>query len=138
MTDLLFVYGTLMASDTTAIGIPMRARLQREARSLGAATAQGRLYTLGGYPGMTGSDEPGDVVHGEVYRLAQAGPTLAWLDEYEGISRGATSAGAPDEYRRAETDVRLTDGTVLRCWVYFYQKALPAGARIGDGRWQGV
>jgi gamma-glutamylcyclotransferase (GGCT)/AIG2-like uncharacterized protein YtfP len=87
---------------------------------------------------MTDSDDAGDVVHGEVYRLENPGPTLAWLDEYEGISRGTTSAGAPDEYRRAVAEVTLADGAVLRAWVYLCQRLLPASARIGDGRWRGA
>ena len=50
-TDLLFVYGTLMRVSRAAMGVRPRARLNREARFVGAATVHGRLFDLGAYPG---------------------------------------------------------------------------------------
>ena len=48
MRPLLFVYGSLLSR----VRHPMGTRLRGEARLLGQATIQGRLYSLGRYPGL--------------------------------------------------------------------------------------
>ena len=63
-------------------------RLRTEARLIGAATIQGRLYRVSWYPGVVDSADPGQRVHGEVYALADPVKALAWLDAYEGIVPG--------------------------------------------------
>ena len=65
-------------------------------RSIGPGEFQGRLYDLGRYPGVVASDDPADIVHGEVYRLHDPAATLARLDQYEGCD---DTAPAPTEYR---------------------------------------
>jgi gamma-glutamylcyclotransferase (GGCT)/AIG2-like uncharacterized protein YtfP len=133
MTSHIFVYGSL----TTALAHPMGDRLRREATLIGAAAVQGRLYRVSWYPGLKTSDDERDVVHGEVYRLTDPVASLAWLDEYEGIARGALSAGAADEYIRAKTMARIASGEVLPVWVYWYQWSLDETARVLDGVWRG-
>ncbi|MEQ1648056.1 MAG: gamma-glutamylcyclotransferase family protein [Hyphomicrobiaceae bacterium] len=133
MTPSIFVYGSL----TTALAHPMGDRLRREALLIGAASVQGRLYRVSWYPGLKMSDDARDVVHGEVYRLTDPVASLAWLDEYEGIARGALSAGETDEYIRAETLARIGGGEVLAVWIYWYQRPLDEAARVLDGVWRG-
>ena len=133
MNPLIFVYGSLK----TALAHPMGERLRREATLEGTATVHGRLYRVSWYPGLKPSAGPRDLVHGEVYRLADPMASLAWLDEYEGISRGALSAGEADEYMRTETQATLATGEKLPVWIYFYERPLDEAARVADGNWTG-
>jgi gamma-glutamylcyclotransferase (GGCT)/AIG2-like uncharacterized protein YtfP len=128
MNPHLFVYGSLMASAGHAMG----ERLRREARLLGAATIQGRLYKISWYPGAVASRDPGERVHGEVYALAQPSRALAWLDRYEGIAPGTTRYA---EYERVEQPVRLASGEEIAAWVYLYRGDVAGLSTAPDGRW---
>jgi gamma-glutamylcyclotransferase (GGCT)/AIG2-like uncharacterized protein YtfP len=129
----LFVYGTLMSTAAGDLGRDMRLRLRREARVVGAATLQGRLHDLGRYPVMVSSDDAADIVHGELLDIIDPVVTLPWLDDYEGIGRGAAHV---DEYRRIETVSRLTAGGELAAWVYLFNRPVTGLPRIRSGRWQ--
>jgi len=128
----LFVYGTLMSTASSVMGRSQRRRLQREARSLGPATLQGRLYHLGRYPGLTDSTDLRDVAHGEVYELTDSAGALRWLDAYEGLVPGGQKGG---EYVRVQRPVRLACGTALSAWVYLHVGDLSRARRVADGRW---
>jgi len=127
MNAHLFVYGSLMST----AGHRMGARLRREARRIGAATIQGRLYRVSWYPGAVDSPDPEHRVHGEVYALDDPKLTLAWLDRYEGIVPGAGG-----EYRRLERPVRLATGAPTAAWVYLYRREVTGLPCIADGRWR--
>ena len=129
----LFVYGTLMTSAGAArTGKAMRARLQREAESLGPATTAGQLYDLGRYPGLVALPQAADLVHGEVFRLIDPAGAFRWLDAYEDVT-----PGDPDsEYERVLRAARLASGDDLEAWVYLYRGDLTGGRRVADGRWQ--
>ena len=133
MSTCLFVYGSLV----TAHAHPQGHRLRAEALLLGPAEIAGRLYRVSWYPGLRPPVDPSDRVHGEVYRLHDPARSLAWLDEYEGLTQGGSSGAPPDVYARVERDVIMADGGVRRVWVYLYQVGLPADAFIPDGRWRG-
>ncbi len=130
----LFIYGTLMATDTGALGREQRARLQRESRSVGAATMTGaRLYNLGRYPGLVESGAASDVVHGEVVALANPPRSFFWLDAYEGVIQDKPDAS---DYARIERTVRLVkDGTDLTAWIYVFLKDVANRRAIASGRW---
>ncbi len=133
MTIHLFVYGTLMSTATSDLGRDMRLRLRREARVVGAATIQGRLYDLGRYPVMVASDDAIDIVHGELLELTDPAISLPWLDHYEGIGRGAQHV---DEYARVESAAKLAAGGLIPSWVYVFQRPVVGLPRIRSGRWQ--
>ncbi len=125
-TDLLFVYGTLRR----AAAHPMH-RLLHPAAFLGPGQFQGRLYHLGNYPGVVPSDDPADVVHGEVYRLHEPAAILARLDEYEGCAGTASTA---TEYVRVVRNVRLAgSGGTAWAHLYLYQRPLAGVRRILSG-----
>lgn len=109
----VFVYGTLRKD----LSHDMYHVLARNAAFVGEATVQGRLYSLGEYPGLVLSAPSSHIVKGEVYRLTDARlkETLAILDDYEGIGPGDP---APHEYRRELTQVTLADGQLLTAWAY--------------------
>ena len=128
MNPNLFVYGSLMSSAGHARG----ERLRREARLLGEATIQGRLYKISWYPGAVASCEADQRVHGEVYALAHPSSALAWLDRYEGIAPGATRSA---EYERVERPVRLASGEEIVAWVYLYRGDVAGLSAVPSGRW---
>jgi gamma-glutamylcyclotransferase (GGCT)/AIG2-like uncharacterized protein YtfP len=132
MRPYLFVYGTLMSTARSALGRVMRKRLQREARLLGPASTQGRLYDLGRYPALVDSEDPADLVHGEVFTLREPSKSFAWLDRYEGIVPGNHGH---NEYQRVERPVRLADGQEISAWVYLYRKSVGGAPHIAAGRW---
>jgi gamma-glutamylcyclotransferase (GGCT)/AIG2-like uncharacterized protein YtfP len=111
---------------------PMGERLRAEARLLGAATIQGRLYRVSWYPGVVDSADAEARVHGEVYALSNPGHALAWLDAYEGIAPDNDASG---EYRRVERPIRLASGQEVTAWVYLYQKDVSRLPLLADGRW---
>ena len=58
----------------------MHRLLTRHCDLIGDANYQGRLYWIGYYPGVVPSDDPADVVRGEVYRLRNANLVLRRTD----------------------------------------------------------
>ena len=128
MNPNLFVYGSLMSTARH----PMGERLRAEARLIGPATIQGRLYRVSWYPGAVESADPQQRVHGEVYALDDPGRALAWLDAYEGIVPGNEAAG---EYQRMQQPVRLATNAELAAWVYLYRNDVTAFTSVPDGRW---
>ncbi len=129
MNPHLFVYGTLLSN----AGHPMGARLGREARLIGEASMEGRLYSLGRYPGLVEVADRESRVHGEVYALNNPAASLAWLDAYERISPD----DAHNDYERCERTVRLTSGEDVTAWVYFYRADVRGMPAIPNGRWLG-
>lgn len=128
MTPHLFVYGSLMS----AARHPMGEQLRSEARLVGAATIQGRLYRVSWYPGVIESADAEQRVHGEVYTLGDPDRTLAWLDAYEGIVPGKRDGS---EYERLDRPARLATGEEIAAWVYLYRKDVAGFALVPDGRW---
>lgn len=129
----LFVYGTLMTSATGSLGRDMRLRLRREARSIGGGTLAGRLYDLGSYPGLVRSEDPTELVHGEVLELMDPAKTLPWLDEYEGVLRGPQAIG---EYERVVVEANLATGGRLDASVYVFRRPIVGLPWVRSGRWK--
>ncbi len=115
----LFVYGTLRRASENRFA----RLLESQARFVGNARMQGRLYNFDRYPGATPSNGPSDWVRGKVFRLAQPDTMLAKLDAYEGPRFG-----------RVPQRVYLSSGMHL-AWVYLYRGTPPEGRRIISGDW---
>ena len=113
ISDRLFVYGTLMRG----FDHPMAQLLSRSADFLGTATCRGRLYRIKHYPGLVLSDDPDDVVFGELYRLREHDALLAEFDMYEACGAGFPE---PTEYIRRMLDVTQEDGASGEAWTYVY------------------
>ena len=126
MTSLLFVYGTLRKDSENG----MFHLLRREASFVGRARMQGRLFHLGGYPGLVPCSDPGSFVRGEVYNLTNPAVTLACLDGYEGCG---TSDPEPHEFERIENGVLLEDGGRGNAWVYVYKGSTTGRREIVSG-----
>src|SRR5258708_19688022 len=80
----LFVYGTLMRG----FDHPMAQLLAANADFLGEARCRGRLYLVKHYPGLVLSDDPNDIVFGELFRLRQPTEVLRGFHMYEASATG--------------------------------------------------
>jgi gamma-glutamylcyclotransferase (GGCT)/AIG2-like uncharacterized protein YtfP len=127
ISDRLFVYGTLMRG----FDHPMAQLLSRSADFIGEAHCQGRLHLVKHYPGLVLSDEPADIVFGELYRLRQPEALLREFDMYEACGEGFAE---PTEYVRRMLSVTRDDGTVSEAWTYLYNWAVAHLPRIASGR----
>ena len=126
MLDRLFVYGTLMRG----FDHPMAQLLSRSADFIGEARCQGRLYRVKHYPALVLSDDPADVVFGELYRLRAPGELLREFDMYEACGEGFAE---PTEYIRQMLPVTLDDAQA-EAWTYIYNWPVAQLSRIASGR----
>jgi gamma-glutamylcyclotransferase (GGCT)/AIG2-like uncharacterized protein YtfP len=127
ISDRLFVYGTLMRG----FDHPMATLLSRSADFLGTATCRGRLHLIKHYPGLVLSDDPKDIVFGELYRLRDRDALLGEFDMYEACGEGFPE---PTEYLRQMLPVTHDDGTAGEAWTYVYNWTVAGLPRIASGR----
>jgi gamma-glutamylcyclotransferase (GGCT)/AIG2-like uncharacterized protein YtfP len=115
MDRLVFVYGTLLRGEVNH-------GLLADAKLLGPHRTEPRftLYRLGAYPGLAAGG--GTAVHGEVYRVTDAG--LRVLDQLEDYPRLYDRELIPTPYGRA--------------WVYVYRGRLRDREPIRSGDWRSV
>jgi gamma-glutamylcyclotransferase (GGCT)/AIG2-like uncharacterized protein YtfP len=111
--DLLFVYGTLRPGQHADLSKSF------EADYIGKDSVVGKLYHLGGYPGL--KIEGSDLVHGDVFRIRTAN-LVARLDMYEGY---------PTLYSRQV--VESSNGKSV--WVYVYNSPCIGKAEVPGGDW---
>jgi len=127
MSNLLFVYGTLMRS----YAHPMARLLSANADFIGEASCRGRLYRVKHYPGLVLSNDATDVVFGELYRLRAVDDLLREFDMYEACGEGFAE---PTQYVRRTLPVTLADGSVGEAWTYIYNWPVDHLPRIASGR----
>jgi gamma-glutamylcyclotransferase (GGCT)/AIG2-like uncharacterized protein YtfP len=126
ISDRLFVYGTLMRG----FDHPMAQLLTRSADFIGEARCRGRLYLVKHYPGLVLSDDPNDVVFGELYRLRRPAELLREFDMYEACGEGLAE---PTEYVRRTLSVTVEDGAA-EAWTYIYNWPVAHLPQIASGR----
>ena len=118
MTQLLFIYGTLMP------GLRLEAQMQG-ARFVGAAQVPGRLVDVGRYPGFLAGD---GLVTGEVYEVDAA--HLARLDGVEDMVPGDRAAS---QYWREEVTVAAGQLKGQRVQTYVYNRPVDGCTPIAHG-----
>lgn len=122
----LFVYGLLRRD----CDHPMARRLEQDARHVGPATLQGKLYDLGGYPGVVDSGDSQDRVHGDIFEIVgDAEKLLQDLDVFEGCD---AESEEPHEYRRVTREAML-DGAMVTAQIYLYNLDPAGKTLIPDG-----
>jgi gamma-glutamylcyclotransferase (GGCT)/AIG2-like uncharacterized protein YtfP len=128
-SDHLFVYGTLMRD----FDHPTARMLSRNADFIGQARCRGRLFLVKHYPGLVLSEDEGDAVYGEVYRLHQPEALLREFDMYEACGKGFAE---PTQYVRQMLSVTLEDGAseAVEVWTYIYNWPVAHLTRIVSGR----
>lgn len=128
ITDRVFVYGTLLRGKCNAGLLEFGANIL----SVREASISGRLFDLGPFPGVLPAREEGDVVAGEIYRLADLEASLRILDRLEGFQ----GYGRTDNiYRRSLIRAVTGDGNRELAWVYIYLRPV-RGPRIASGDWR--
>jgi gamma-glutamylcyclotransferase (GGCT)/AIG2-like uncharacterized protein YtfP len=127
ISDRLFVYGTLMRG----FDHPMAKLLSKRADFLGEAKCKGRLYRVKHYPALVLSNDPADIVFGELYRLHARDALLREFDMYEACGEGFAE---PTEYVRKMLNVTLDDGSASEAWTYVYNWPVTRLPRIASGR----
>lgn len=123
----LFVYGTLMQ----AYDHPMARLLSEQAERLGEGSCCGQLFRIKHYPGLIASNDPGDRVFGELFRLRETTSLLAQLDDYEGCG---PSAPQPTLYIRTIRPISRAGQSDVDSWVYLYNRPVTGRERIMSGR----
>ena len=108
--NLVFVYGTLKEGKSNNT-------LLKGSKKITDDMVDGRIYSLGGFPGL--KHEAG-TVYGEVYEVDME--TLARLDRLE---------GHPKFYTREP--IRTQKG--IECWCYFYNHDVHKRHQIASGVW---
>jgi gamma-glutamylcyclotransferase (GGCT)/AIG2-like uncharacterized protein YtfP len=124
--DLLFVYGTLRRASGTAV----QRTLADEADFVSSATFCGKMFLIDGYPGVIASENPEDIVHGDLYRLRRPERSLAWIDRYEQCGGRFPS---PEEYQRQIRQITLPDATACEAWIYLYNHPVDGRERVMSG-----
>ena len=127
MTDLLFVYGTLMRG----YDHPMARLLSAHADWRGDARCRGRLHLIRHYPGLVLTDDAADIVHGQLHRLHRPDELLREFDMYEACGEGFAP---PTEYLRQTLPVTAADGSVHDAWTYVYNWPVDGLPVIASGR----
>ena len=110
---------------------PMAKLLSGSADFVGEAQCRGRLYRVKHYPGLVLSEDPADIVFGEVYRLRACEALLREFDMYEACGEGFAE---PTQYLRRMVRVTLGDGGASEAWTYIYNWPLEKLTRIESGR----
>jgi len=123
--DYIFVYGTLRRDANNSIS----ELLARHAEFIGEAAYRGKLFKIDYYPGVVPSNDPNDIVRGEVYRLHQADVVLPLLDRYEEVG---PEFPEPNEYIRQQQSVVLNDGSAVAAWIYIYYRSTQGLERINE------
>jgi gamma-glutamylcyclotransferase (GGCT)/AIG2-like uncharacterized protein YtfP len=122
-SEFVFVYGVLMR------GFDLHHHMAG-ALFVSPASARGRLYDIGGYPGMIEGD---GAVRGELYRFEDIAVALEVLDEVEEYDPLDAAASL---YVRVLRDVRVEkDGSELPAWMYVYNREVKGLPQIRSGDW---
>lgn len=126
--SFLFVYGTLRSDSPRKS--PVKNALHQYADRLCNATTRGCLYKIDWYPGLVASENPDDVVKGELYKIKDESKLFSHLDKYEGCSEDFPD---PHEYQRVKRLVQTENQNKVMAWVYLYNREIDEALRISSG-----
>ena len=129
MAEYLFSYGTLQPELAPA----EIASVIRQFRPIGRASIAGILYDLGDYPGAV-LGETNLRVWGQVFELPKDPGVLRQLDEYEEFDPAEIESS---QFVRTECDGTLESGTMIKVWVYMYNREPGSAPRIASGSFAG-
>lgn len=126
VTDLLFVYGTLMRGNSNEF----TAHLQHSSTYIGVGWFWGKLYQIDWFPGAVYDPLAETRVWGELYQLWQPDLSLVLFDSYEGIH------DQPPAYVRLIVPVNVADDKKMRCHTYLYNLPTTNLTVIDSGRFE--
>jgi len=125
-TEYLFVYGTLRQGAEH----PLADLLNRRADFIGPAVARGKLYLVAGYPGMVDSENPTELVYGDLFQLQPGSTLLQQLDDYEECGPNYSE---PTEYLRRQRWIATAQRAKYPAWLYLYNRSVEHLPRIEGG-----
>ncbi|TAE31034.1 MAG: gamma-glutamylcyclotransferase [Cytophagales bacterium] len=125
ITDLLFVYGTLMQGFDN----PYARTLNEQSHFVGAGSLPGSLYRVDWYPGAVPDASASTRIYGEVYQLYNSAEILRFLDDYEEVRPDGTGL-----YVRKALPVQVGPNQLI-CWTYVYNQSVANLVMIEGGRW---
>src|ERR687884_634015 len=126
MSKYLFLYGTLLSSHAPSEIAETVMKLRR----VGRGYVHGHLYDLGEYPGAILDKSLNARISGEVYEIPDGEDVLASLDLYEEFNPARPKDSL---FVRRQASVTLSNGRVLDCWVYIYNKDPGAAPLVVGG-----
>jgi gamma-glutamylcyclotransferase (GGCT)/AIG2-like uncharacterized protein YtfP len=120
MSEQIFVYGTLH---------PERApkeikNVVSKFKPVGKGTIRGRLVDLGEYPALK-LTKTKSRVEGNIFALPEDPSALRALDKYEEFVPGNPGKSL---FVRVKKMVTFANGERKFCWVYIYNRELPAAS----------
>lgn len=122
--EFIFVYGGLMR------GFDLHHHLAGTT-FVCAATARGKLYAIGTYPGMVEGD---GTVYGELYASDDPAVVLEILDEVEGYD--PLDYSDANDYVRVKRNVITADGREVVAWLYLFNRTISGYELIASGDWR--
>ncbi|MES2268720.1 MAG: gamma-glutamylcyclotransferase family protein [Bacteroidota bacterium] len=125
MTNLLFVYGTLLQP-----GNAFARHLMQNCTFISTGKIKGTLYDIGEYPGLVINSDI-NYVNGRIYKLHNPEENLKVIDDYEGVGPGQQQ---PNLYIRQLEAIETEDGT-LEAWVYLYNLPIAGLPIIPSGNY---
>ncbi|HEY0246531.1 MAG TPA: gamma-glutamylcyclotransferase family protein [Mucilaginibacter sp.] len=123
ITNLLFIYGTLLNPDNE-----FAAYLQKNSDLHCKGTFKGKLYDIGEYPGAVEDRNGKSYVHGSILILNNL-KALKVIDHYEGFG---ASEPQPNLFIRKLINAETTIG-IVKCWVYLYNLPVDGLHLISSG-----
>lgn len=125
---LVFVYGSLKKG---FYNHSLIAPFEQVAKG----TINGKMYSLGAFPAIVLSDNPEELVHGEIYNV-NTPSGLASLDMLEGYNPESKY----NFYNRISVKCKTNTGDVIDVLVYCFdndkQMSLYQRPRVKDGIWK--
>lgn len=124
--NYVFAYGTLHPGRAPAEIADIVCRFG----IVGKGTVPGTLYDLGAYPGAVLNERSQRRISGTVFRLPKGDDVLSRLDAYEEFDPGALERSL---FIRRLCSVQLSDGAILPCWIYQYNRSAEDATIIESG-----
>jgi gamma-glutamylcyclotransferase (GGCT)/AIG2-like uncharacterized protein YtfP len=125
--EYIFVYGTLLpqyAPEDLQSAV-------HALRYVGDGMVYGWLYDMGDFPALVLHPDAPDAF-GTVFALPTEGHVLARFDKYEEFYSDNVAASL---FVRQATTVTLTDGSLLTCWIYVYNRVIGGATLISSGNY---
>jgi gamma-glutamylcyclotransferase (GGCT)/AIG2-like uncharacterized protein YtfP len=126
MTNLLFVYGTLLQP-----GNNFADYLKQYCTYLSPGKTKALLYDIGEYPGAIIKNNTDSYIHGSVFKLLHPKENLRVIDDYEGFG---PEQDQPNLYIRTVLSIE-TDTGIIDAWIYLYNLPVDSLPQIATGNY---
>jgi gamma-glutamylcyclotransferase (GGCT)/AIG2-like uncharacterized protein YtfP len=124
MTDLLFVYGTLLQP-----GNEFADYLNQQCTYITSGKIKGILYDLGEYPGLVITGDVEQYIYGSIFKLHHPEENLKMIDNYEGFG---PEQEQPNLFVRVIKPIE-TNNDIIQAWVYLYNLPVAGLPQIISG-----